>query len=66
MKCIEAVRRVVFHSQPEPGAFVDMSRPYRGLREEVLQDFMDALRCCASELEHDVVDRELVSALWAI
>lgn len=66
MNCTEAVRRVVFHSRPEPGAFADMLRPYRGLREEVLQDLMEALRCCASELGRDVVDRELVSALWAI
>ena len=66
MNCVDAVRRVVFHSQPEPGAFIDMLRPYSGLREEVLQDLMDALRCCASEMGHDVVDRELVSALWAI
>lgn len=66
MKSIEATRRVVFHSQPESGAFVDMLRPYKGLREEVLQDLLDALRFCADELGREEVNRELMSALWAI
>jgi len=62
----EAKQRLLFHSQPEEGAFLDMLRPYRGLRHDVLVDVLDALRASAPEITGDALPRELVSALWAI
>lgn len=62
----EAAKRLVFHGQPEPGAFLEMLRPYRGLRGDVLHDVMACLRASAPLLVGPSVSRELASALWAI
>ncbi len=51
---------------PQPGSFASMLRPYRGLREEVLQDLWGALRVCAPRIASESVERELLAALWAI
>jgi hypothetical protein len=62
----EGAQRLVFHSQPEEGSFLNMLRPYRTLRRDVLADVLDALRACALEVTADTLPRDLVSALWAI
>lgn len=62
----QGMNRLVFHSQPGAGSFLDMLRPYRGLQYEVLRDVMDALRACAPKLSEEQLPRALVSALWGI
>jgi hypothetical protein len=64
----EAIKRIIFHTQAqnEPGAFLDMLRPYRGLRDDVLLDVKACLRAVATRLTEPELPRELVSALWAI
>jgi hypothetical protein len=62
----EGAMRLVFHAQPNSGAFLDMLRPYRGLQMPVLQDVMRALRAAAPRLSKDSLERELLSAVWAL
>jgi hypothetical protein len=62
----EAAARLIFHARSEPGAFLDMLRPYRGVREDVLQDVQESLRLSMPLFEKPPLGRELVSALWAI
>ena len=62
----QGMNRLVFHTQPDAGSFLDMLRPYRGLRDDVLEDVMDALRACAPTLSGEQVPQRLVTALWAI
>lgn len=63
----EALERLKFHADPEPGSFLEMLRPYRGVvREEVLTDVMNCLRACAPMVGADQLPRDLVCALWAI
>lgn len=62
----EACKRIIFHSQPEPGAFLEMLRPYGGLREDILIDLKGALRAAAPVFAKNEVPRELAAALWAI
>jgi len=65
----DAVKRLIFHAEYHSegtGAFLEMLRPYRGMRDNVLTDVMDALRAAASIVSRDSVPRELASALWAI
>jgi hypothetical protein len=62
----QGLQRIIFHTQPERGAFLDMLRPYTGLRQDVLDDVLDALRACASKLGADNLQREFVCALWSI
>ena len=62
----DAVQRIIFHSQPESGAFLEMLRPYRGLRDDVLTELSACLRAAAPRFTGKDVSRELVSALWAI
>ena len=62
----EAAERIMFHAEPQSGAFLYMLRPYRGVRDEVLRDVMAALEVCAPRLREEQISRELVSALWAI
>lgn len=62
----QAIQRLVFHTMPEPGGFLDMLRPYHGLKQDVLVDVMDALKASASIIRAATLPRELVSALWCI
>ncbi len=62
----EGAQRLVFHLMPEDGSFLNMLRPYCGLRREILTDVLDALRGCASMVTADALPRDLVSALWSI
>ena len=62
----QALARLIFHAGPEPGAFLAMLRPYRGLHEDVLQDLSRALRGAAPALAAETLPRAVVSALWAI
>lgn len=62
----EGMQRLAFHTLPEEGSFLEMLRPYRGVREDVLDDVMRALRGCAPMLVADHPPRALVSSLWAI
>ena len=63
----EASKRLHFHAQPEAGSFLGMLRPFRGLRQEILQDVISALRASAPILGLDeTLPRQLLSALWAI
>ena len=62
----DGVKRLIFHAQPEDGSFLDMLRPYRGLKEDVPADVINALRAAAPRLLDGDPPRELVSALWAI
>jgi hypothetical protein len=62
----EGMKRLIFYCQPETGSFLDMLRPYRGVRVEVLDDVMAALRASASKVSVEILSRDLVSTLWAI
>lgn len=62
----DAAKRLIFHGNPQPGAFLETLRPYRGLRVDVLDDVMACLRACAPLLMAPDVPRELVSAVWGI
>jgi len=62
----EGAQRLIFHTLPEEGSFLNMLRPYDGLRHDILADVLDALRACAPKITADAVPRDLVSALWAI
>jgi hypothetical protein len=62
MNSDEAVKRL----RDQANSFLHLLRPYRGLRDQVLNDVMDALRACSSRLREEPLSRELVSALWAI
>ena len=66
MTCDEAIERILFHARPEPGAFLEMLRPYHGLRDEVLVELKACLRTAALRFVDRTLPRELVSALWAI
>jgi len=60
------MNRLTFHARPGGGSFLDMLRPYGGLREDVLNDVMNALRACASKLSEEQLPQGLMSALWSI
>ena len=62
----EGVERLSFHTQPEPGSFLNMLRPYKGLQDEILADVARSLRACAERFTSEALPRELVSALWAL
>lgn len=62
MKSDDAVERL----RGQADAFLEMLRPYRGLRDDVLKGVMDALRACFANLREERLSRELVSQLWAI
>ena len=62
----QGMDRIKFHAQPVSDSFLHMLRPYRGLRDDVLNDVMASLRACASKLSDEYAPRELMSALWAI
>ena len=62
----EAVQRLDFHTQPEPGSFLEMLRPYRGLRDDILEDVSRSLRACAPLFGEDRVPRNLLSSVWTI
>ncbi len=62
----EGVQRLIFHAEPDREGFLEMLRPYRGLRVETLDDVMAALRAAASKVSVENPSRALVSALWAI
>jgi hypothetical protein len=62
----QALERLVFHSGSDEGSFLEMLRPFRGLREEILADVLTALRACGPKVNADVLSRELVGSLWAI
>ena len=63
----EGRKRIVFHAAgPVEGSFLEMLRPYRGVRDEVLRGVYLALRACASMVSTEAVPRDLVSALWTI
>jgi hypothetical protein len=62
----EGMSRLVFHAQTDAGSFLDMLRPYRGLREEILNDVLVALRASAPKISDRNPPRDMVSALWAI
>lgn len=62
----EGMNRLMFHAQPDSGSFLHMLRPYRGLRDDVLKDVMDALHACAPKLSEEQLPQGLMSALWGI
>jgi hypothetical protein len=62
----EGTRRLVFHASPEPGSFLAMLQPFRGLDDEVLEDLDAALRACGGRLSEAHLRRDLVSAVWII
>lgn len=62
----EGIERLIFHTYPGPGSFLDMLRPYCGLRVEVLEDVRAALRASASKISAENLPRGLVDALWSI
>lgn len=62
----DAARRLAFHATPEPGSFMAMLRPFRGLDELILEDLDEALRASADRLAGAPLPRDLVSALWTI
>jgi hypothetical protein len=62
----DGIDRLVFHAEPTPGGFFDMLRPFRGVKEHVLNDIMTALGASAPVLGSETVPQRLVSALWAI
>lgn len=62
----KGLRRLDFHTQPVAGSFLELLRPYRGVRDEVLDDVMGALRAAAPLIGRPTLPRQLVSALWAI
>lgn len=62
----EGIERLIFHTRPEPGSFLYMLRPYKGLQDEVLADVARSLRACADRFTAEVLPRELVSAVWAL
>lgn len=61
-----AAERLIFHTTPEPGSFLEMLRPFRGVSSAVLDDVESALRTVAARLGEDQLPRSLVSALWAL
>jgi hypothetical protein len=62
----EGMQRLMFHTQPEPGSFLHMLRPYRGLDANVMRDVSQSLRACAERFLEEQIPRELVSAAWAL
>ena len=62
----EAMQRLMFHTRPEPGSFLNMLRPYRGLDANVMRDVAQSLRVCAERFQDERVPRELISAVWAL
>ena len=62
----EGIERLIFHTRPEPGSFLNMLRPYKGLQDEILADVARSLRACAERFTTEVLPRELVSAAWAL
>ncbi|HET6611325.1 MAG TPA: hypothetical protein VFG83_05020 [Kofleriaceae bacterium] len=50
-----------------PVGFLEMMRPYKGLREEVFADLLVAVRAVSEDIRSaEPLDRNLVSALWGI
>ena len=63
----QAIDRLLWHTHPESGAFLEMLRPYRGtLDVDVLRDVESAVRAALPVLSESEVPRRLVSALWTI
>ena len=62
----QGIQRLIFHTLPETGSFLDMLRPYNGLKQDVLVDVLDALRASAPKIKEGMLQRELACALWAI
>ena len=54
------------HPKLETG-FLGSLRPYQGLNEENFREVKEAIRVLAPEIQaREVVDKQIVSALWAI
>jgi hypothetical protein len=74
MTSAEARESLRFHSGSHPDVddprwsrgFLGMLRPYGGLRETSFHEVMRALRELATDLQNEMVDREVVSALFGI
>ena len=62
----EAAHRLEFHTQPVPGSFLGMLRPYQSLDPAVLDDLLATLHACADAFGLDPMPRALVSAVWTI
>jgi hypothetical protein len=62
----EAMTRLEFHTRPEPGSFLNMLRPYKGVRDEAINDVSRSLRASATRFAEDRLPRDLVSSVWAI
>lgn len=62
----EGIQRLAFHTQPQPGSFLHMLRPYKGLQDAVIADVSRSLRACAVRFGEECVSRELMSSVWAI
>lgn len=58
-----------YHDLEHPkraGGFLGSLRPYHGLKEKNFHELMEAIGVLAPQLQAAKVDREIVSALWAI
>lgn len=58
-----------YHDLDHPkmvGGFLGSLRPYQGLNEKNFHELMEAIGVLAPQLQAEKVDREIVSALWAI
>lgn len=62
----DGIERLTFHTRPEPGSFLHMLRPYKGLDDAILAGLSRSLRACAGRFADERVSRELVAAAWAI
>jgi hypothetical protein len=62
----QGAERIKFHGAAEEGSFLRMLRPFRGLDDKIFDDLEVALHAAAPLLSKPLVEKELMSALWAI
>lgn len=64
----DAMARLIEHANPHdpPWGFMDMLRPFRGLRREVLAEVTKLTDLASPLLTAELVPRQLVGALWTI
>lgn len=68
MTFVEARQRLQVHSGMGglTEGFLNMLRPYRGLRDEVFRDLAQAVEAVLPHLREGPLDHEVVNALWGI
>ncbi|MEL6676898.1 MAG: hypothetical protein AAFR61_32115 [Bacteroidota bacterium] len=61
------IQQIIFHASPEEGSFLNMLRPYRGLKEEIFLDLRTALQQMEPEFKAaKKADKDLMSAIWTL